>query len=92
MNLIRKIYRRLLPWKKPEYINPGHYDKTNSAFRGGGASKTELLPENHEKLWKRAIPEANELETKQGIPSTWYSIDEKGKIHPFQVDHNGLSH
>jgi hypothetical protein len=78
--------------KKPDYINPGHHDKNSPNFRGGGAGKTEVIPENHEELWKRAIPGVGELNTKQGIPSTWYSIDNKGKIHQFQVDHNGFSH
>ncbi|UKB82435.1 hypothetical protein LF887_15630 [Chryseobacterium sp. MEBOG06] len=79
--------------KKPKYENPGHHDPKSPNFRGGG-SKTEAIPENHEELWKRAIPGFSNLETKQGIgmPKTWYSIDNAGKIHQFQVDNNGIAH
>jgi len=79
--------------KKPKYENPGHHDPKSGKFRGGG-SKTEIIPENHEELWKRAIPGFSDLETKQGIgmPKTWYSIDDAGKIHQFQVDNNGIAH
>lgn len=76
---------------KPKYDNPGHHDPKSSNFRGGG-SKTEVIPENHEELWKRAIPGSSNIKTKQEIPSVWYSIDGNGKIHQFQVDHNGIAH
>jgi hypothetical protein len=79
--------------KKPKYENPGHHDPKSGKFRGGG-SKTEIIPDNHEELWKKAIPGFSDLETKQGIgmPKTWYSIDDTGKIHQFQVDNNGIAH
>lgn len=77
--------------KKPKYENPGHHDPKSTNFRGGG-SKTETIPENHEELWKKAIPGFSDVKTKEEIPSVWYSIDNKGKIHQFQVDHNGNTH
>lgn len=77
--------------KPKNYENPGHHDPKSPNFRGGG-SKTEIIPENHEELWKKAIPGFSDVKTKQGIPSVWYSIDDKGKIHQFQVDHNGKAH
>jgi len=76
---------------KPKYENPGHHDRKSSNFRGGG-SKTELIPENAEVLYKRAIPGFTNDVSKQGIPKKWYSIDKNGKIHQFTVDHNENSH
>ncbi|WP_409415946.1 hypothetical protein [Flavobacterium sp. PS2] len=76
---------------KPKYENPGHHDLKSPNFRGGG-SKTEIIPENAEALYKRAIPGLTNKESQQGIPKKWYSIDEKGKIHQFQVDNNGYTH
>ena len=77
--------------KKPEYVNYGHHELNNQKFRGGGA-KTELLPDNHEELWSRSIPGYSDKLTKQNIPKTWYSIDDSGIIHQFQVDNNGIAH
>lgn len=77
--------------RKPKYENPGHHDPKSTNFRGGG-SKTEIIPENHEELWKKAIPGFSDVKTKEEIPSVWYSVDDKGKIHQFQVDHNGNAH
>ncbi len=77
--------------KKPKYENPGHHDKSSPNFRGGG-SKTEIIPDNAEELYNRAIPGFTDAKTNQGIPKTWYSIDNNGVIHQFQVNHNGFAH
>lgn len=87
----RKYTEGFYNGKKPKYENPGHHDPKSTNFRGGG-SKTETIPENHEELWKKAIPGFSDIKTKEEIPSVWYSIDDKGKIHQFQVDHNGNAH
>ncbi|MFT5890890.1 MAG: hypothetical protein ACI9Y7_000988 [Dokdonia sp.] len=76
---------------KPRYENPGHHDRKSPNFRGGG-SKTELIPDNAEDLYKKAIPGYTNEVSKQGIPKKWYSVDEKGKIHQFTVDNNGNTH
>ncbi len=79
--------------KKPEYSNFGQHDRTHPDFRGGG-SKTELLPSNHEELWRKAIPgkQTYDKGPMSGKPKNWYSIDDNGIIHRFTVDNNDLAH
>ena len=42
--------------KKPQYENPGHHDPNSPNFRGGG-SKTSIIPQNAEEIYKYAIPD-----------------------------------
>ncbi len=72
--------------------NPGHHDPSQKdKFRGGG-SKTEIIPNNAEELYKKAIPGFDATSTNQDIPKKLYSIDKEGTIHQFFVDNRGMAH
>ena len=60
--------------KKPQYTNPGHHDPSSKNFRGGG-SKTSILPQNAEDIYKVSIPD--------GSRKHWYAKSQDGTIHRF---------
>ncbi|WP_339533375.1 RHS repeat-associated core domain-containing protein, partial [Pseudomonas mucidolens] len=68
---------------KPKYQNPGHHDPSSGNFRGGG-SKTSVLPNNAEQLYKRAIPDAD--------GKHWYAMDDNGVVHRFGNSNDGNVH
>ncbi|WP_314915203.1 RHS repeat-associated core domain-containing protein [Pseudomonas helleri] len=68
---------------KPKYHNPGHHDLSSGNFRGGG-SKTSIIPQNVEQLYKRAIPDVDGRH--------WYAMDEDGVIHRFGNSNDGNVH
>ncbi|MQT49932.1 Rhs family protein [Pseudomonas helleri] len=68
---------------KPKYHNPGHHDLSSGNFRGGG-SKTSIIPQNAEQLYKRAIPDVDGRH--------WYAMDEDGVIHRFGNSNDGNVH
>ncbi|MCY7361823.1 MAG: hypothetical protein LH629_07130, partial [Ignavibacteria bacterium] len=68
---------------KPAYDNPGHHDPNSQNFRGGG-SMTEIIPDNAEELYQKAIPDET--------GKNWYNINNDGVIHRFSRDHNGTVH
>lgn len=78
--------------RTPKYTNPGHHDPTSPNFRGGGSKKTQIIPQNHESLWKTAIPDKSGPLTNQGVAKNWYAKDSSGDIHRFQNDHNDKAH
>ena len=78
------------PWRegafhgpKPAYENPGHHDPRSPNFRGQG-SRTSILPDDAEEVFRRAIPDPNN-------PGTWYGRNASGDYYRYQGS-NGRVH
>ena len=69
--------------KKPRYTNPGHHDPSSINFRGGG-SKTSILPQNAEDIYRVSIPDVS--------GTHWYAKSQDGTIHRFGNSNDGTVH
>ncbi len=69
--------------KKPQYTNPRHHDPSSKNFRGGG-SKTSILPQNAEDIYRVSIPD--------GSRKHWYAKSQDGTIHRFGNSNDGTVH
>jgi hypothetical protein len=69
----------------PKYENPGHHDP-NGGENPYDPNKS-VLPENHEELWKRSVPDPKKGDTR------WTKEGDKNPTyHRFQDDGNGNWH
>ena len=69
--------------KKPRYTNPGHHDPSSINFRRGG-SKTSILPQNAEDIYRVSIPDVS--------GTHWYAKSQDGTIHRFGNSNDGTVH
>lgn len=81
---------RKRPWrdgayhgKKPEYENPGHHDPSSPNFRGQG-SKTTPLPDDADKVYRRAVPDKDN-------PNAWFGENPDGEFYRYH-NSNGKAH